>query len=186
VQVCNTTYGNNGWLGVAQIWVSGLHITQGNVKLNDTYFNTSTYNTPAWRDLVTCQEIGHTFGLDHQDTNFSNTNLGTCMDYTSDPDGTLSNPNQLSNVDPNSHDYEELSIIYTHFDSTTTVAGAIATAPMPPGLANLDLDTPRQWGTLLRSTQNGRTEVYGRDFGAGYKAFTFVIWANDDRSHRVQ
>ena len=75
VQVCNTAYGNNGWLGVAQIWVSGLHITQGNVKLNDTYFNTATYNTPAWRDLVTCQEIGHTFGLDHQDTNFSNTNL---------------------------------------------------------------------------------------------------------------
>lgn len=80
VEVCNSTYGSTGWLGVAQVWVSGLHITQATVKLNDTYFNTSTYNKPEWRQMVTCQEVGHTFGLDHQDTNFSNTNLGTCMD----------------------------------------------------------------------------------------------------------
>ena len=36
VEVCNSHYGNTGWLGVAQIWVSGLHIQQGTVKLNDT------------------------------------------------------------------------------------------------------------------------------------------------------
>src|SRR6266496_373108 len=41
VEVCNNTYGNNGWLGVASISVSGSHITQGTVKLNDTYFNTA-------------------------------------------------------------------------------------------------------------------------------------------------
>src|SRR5215213_1589859 len=40
VEVCNSTYGNNGWLGLAQIWVSGKHITQGTTKVNDTYFNT--------------------------------------------------------------------------------------------------------------------------------------------------
>ncbi len=34
-----------------------------------------------------CQEIGHDFGLDHQDENFNNPNLGTCMDYTNDPLG---------------------------------------------------------------------------------------------------
>ncbi len=28
VEVCNASYGNNGWLGVAQIWVSNNHITQ--------------------------------------------------------------------------------------------------------------------------------------------------------------
>ena len=28
VEVCNSTYGNNGWLGLAQIWASGIHITQ--------------------------------------------------------------------------------------------------------------------------------------------------------------
>ncbi|MCA1841354.1 MAG: hypothetical protein LC723_13700, partial [Actinobacteria bacterium] len=67
VEVCNASYGNNGWLGIAGITLSGGHITSGYVKLNDTYFNTATYNKPEWRQLVTCQEIGHTFGLDHQD-----------------------------------------------------------------------------------------------------------------------
>jgi hypothetical protein len=119
-EVCNSTYGNNGWLGVATIWLAGgtLHITQGTVKVNDTYFNTATYNTTAWRNLVMCQEVGHTFGLDHQDENFNNANLGTCMDYTNDPS---------TNQHPNKHDYDELVTIYTHLDSTTTV-GAVASA----------------------------------------------------------
>ena len=70
VEVCNSTYGNTGWIGVAQIWVSGTYITQGVVKMNDTYFNTSKYNTTAWRSLGMCQEVGHTLGRDHQDENF--------------------------------------------------------------------------------------------------------------------
>ena len=65
-----------------------------------------------------CQEVGHTFGLDHQDENFNNANLGTCMDYTNDPS---------TNQHPNKHDYDELITIYSHLDSTTTV-GAIAPA----------------------------------------------------------
>ncbi|HEX2031231.1 MAG TPA: hypothetical protein VHL78_07515 [Actinomycetota bacterium] len=115
VEVCNARYGNTGWLGVATIWLSGNHITQGTAKLNDTYFDTSTYNTPAWRNLVMCQEVAHTFGLDHQDENFSNSNLGSCMDYTSDPDGPPSNEH------PNAHDFEQLEEIYGHADGTTTV-----------------------------------------------------------------
>src|SRR5262245_9806214 len=44
-QVCNAGYGNTGWLGLATINItSGLHITQGSAKMNDTYFNTSFYN----------------------------------------------------------------------------------------------------------------------------------------------
>jgi len=87
--VCNARYGNNGWLGLAQIWINGSHITQAITKLNDTYFNTATYNKPEWRNLVMCQEVGYTFGLDHQDENFDNPNLGSCMDYTSDPSGDI-------------------------------------------------------------------------------------------------
>src|SRR5919109_1395654 len=118
IEVCNAAYGNNGWLGIAQIWLTGNHITQATTKVNDTYFNTSTYNTPAWRRLVMCQEIAHDFGLDHQDENFDNPNLGTCMDYTSDPDGPPSNEH------PNSHDYSQISTIYSHLDSTSTI-GAV-------------------------------------------------------------
>src|SRR5262249_13497667 len=61
VEVCNARYGNTGWLGVAQIWITGgTHITQGTVKLNDYYFDQPQYNSTAWRNLVSCQEVGHT------------------------------------------------------------------------------------------------------------------------------
>jgi len=170
VEVCNYTYGNNGWLGLAQIWASGSHITQGVAKMNDTYFNTQPYNTPAWRRLVVCQEIAHTFGLRHQDENFSNGNLGTCMDYTSDPDGPPSNEH------PNAHDFEQLEITYAHPDSTTTIS-APANSKAPPAMTDIDFTTRAQWGKLVSSRHNGKVEVYELDFGRGHKVFTFVIWA---------
>lgn len=171
VEVCNKAYGSNGWLGLAQIWVSGSHITQGVTKMNDTYFNTSTYNKPAWRQFVVCQEVGHTFGLDHQDETFNNANMGSCMDYTNDPDGTIYN--QADNTHPNQHDYDELALIYAHLDSITTVGQTVGQTARQTAMENLD--NPSQWGRLVKS--EGRIAVYERDFGGGYKVFTFVIWA---------
>ncbi len=165
VEVCNATYGSNGWLGVAQIWVSGSHITQGTVKMNDTYFNTSTYNKPEWRQMVVCQEVGHTFGLDHQDTNFNNANLGTCMDYTSDPLAGL------DNTHPNQHDYDELVTIYSHLDSFTTLGAAV------PSSGQAVVDNPSEWGRLMKTSHGGKTQIFERDFGNGQKIVTFVIWA---------
>lgn len=162
VEVCNSNYGNNGWLGLAQIWVSSnLHIVQGVTKVNDTYFNTSTYNTTAWRNLVMCQEVGHTLGLDHQDVNFDNANLGTCMDYTSDPS---------TNQHPNQHDYDELALIYAHLDSFTTLSQTL----LHPAQGNFD--NPSEWGRLV--SKKGRVAVFERDFGLGNKLFTFVIYAD--------
>jgi hypothetical protein len=160
IEVCNGAYGNNGWLGIAQIWISGSHITQATTKVNDTYFSTATYNTPAWRNLVMCQEVGHDFGLDHQDENFDNANLGTCMDYTSDPS---------SNQHPNTHDYQQLEAIYSHLDSTTTVSQT------PAEISNKELHEKGEWGQLVRS--HGKSDVYERDFGNGHKVYTFVFWA---------
>lgn len=111
VNVCNARYGFNGWLGIAGIQVSGGHITASYVKVNDSYFDTATYNTPAWRNLVMCQEVAHAFGLGHQDENFDNPNLGTCMDYTNDPS---------TNQHPNQHDFDQIATIYNHTDSVNT------------------------------------------------------------------
>ncbi len=167
VEVCNATYGNNGWLGIAGISVSGKHITSGYVKLNDTYYNTSTYNTTAWRNLVSCQEVGHTVGLDHQDENFNNANLNTCMDYTNNP-GT--------NQHPNSHDYQQLVDIYSHLDSTTTVGALIPAADnFIMNAAFNDSDDPDDWGTPVRRTADGREILYVRDLGNGVRRFTFVF-----------
>ena len=163
-EICNAKYGNNGWLGVAQIWITGgVHITQGVVKLNDTYFNTPAYNTSAWRNLVMCQEIGHTLGLDHQDENFNNPPLGTCMDYTSDP--TLSQH-------PNTHDYDQLALIYAHLDSFTTL-----TQPTS-GKNHMSTEDSTELGKAVKHDGRGRTSVFERDFGGGNKLFTFVFWAD--------
>jgi hypothetical protein len=176
IEACNARYGNNGWLGIAQVWVSGTHITQAITKVNDTYFNTSTYNTPPWRRLVMCQEIAHDFGLDHQDEAFDNPNLGSCMDYTSDPDGPPSNEH------PNQHDYDQLVAIYSHLDSSNT-AGQRVTGN-PAAMDQIDLEGPGQWGRLVRSTNGGRTQLFELDFGRGRKVFTHVIWADGPRGNR--
>lgn len=174
IEVCNERYGNTGWLGIAQIWIAdGTHITRAITKLNDTYFNTRTYNTPPWRRLVMCQEIAHDFGLDHQDENFENLNLGSCMDYTNDPDGPISNEH------PNAHDYEQIETIYAHVDGVSTVEGApgFAVPALPPGF-EVAFDTPAQWGRLIRSIANGRVQVFELDFGRGFRVITRVVWAD--------
>ena len=172
IEVCASTYGNNGWLGVAQIWTSGSHITQAITKLNDTYFNTARYDTPAWRRLVMCQEIGHDFGLDHQDETFDNLNLGSCMDYTNDPDGGPGGASETdpSNEHPNRHDYDQIASIYGHLDNTTTI-----------DQSSNDVRTQverGQFGLLVRSTNAGRTELYLLDLGQGQRIWTHVIRAD--------
>lgn len=180
IEACNASYGSTGWLGIAQIWASGSHITQALTKVNDTYFNTAQYNTPAWRRLVMCQEIAHDFGLDHQDENFSNPNLGSCMDYTNDPDG--GGAYGPSNEHPNRHDFDQLISIYGHGDSTGTVGQTVfghkdAAGETPPAMNDIDLEGPRQWGRLIRSSPQGRVQLYELDFGNGHKVFTHVLWA---------
>lgn len=163
VEICNSKYGNNGWLGIASIWATGTHITQGTVKLNDTYFATAKYNTVAWKNLVVCQEIAHTFGLDHQDENFTNANLGTCMDYTND-----STTNQF----PNQHDYDQLITIYSHLDTVTTISQST------PGSIGSDVGMLKSdWGKAIKKDKEGRDSVFEKDLGHGNKILTHVYWA---------
>ncbi len=113
VRICNLTYGNTGWLGIAGISLdSNGHITTGYTKLNDTYFSDPFYDNDAWRQSVTCQELGHDVGLDHQDEDFNNASLFTCMDYQDPPF-----------PHPNAHDYDQLDTIYSHTDSYDSYAG---------------------------------------------------------------
>jgi hypothetical protein len=167
VEVCNAAYGNTGWLGVAQIWITGgTHITQGTVKNNDYYFGNSTYqyNNAAEMQHVICQEVGHTFGLDHQDE--SGISLNTCMDYYHNTSAS-----DTKSTHPNSHDYQELSTIYSHLDSSTTIGAA---AQMPNEMAKGDFSSPNAWGKEVSS--NARESVFVHDFGNGNQVVTFVIW----------
>ncbi len=153
-EVCNGSYGRNGWLGIASIWASGSHITQATVKVNDTYYNTAFYNTPIWRAMVVCQEVGHVFGLDHQDE--SGADFHTCMDYASNPDA--------DNTHPNQHDYDMLKSIYSHTDSFTTIGSASATGS----------------GRGLRRVED---DLWVEDLGNGRKRFVHVYWVDRARHH---
>ena len=186
VDVCNERYGFNGWLGVAGISISGTHITKAYVKLNDSYFNTKTYNTPAWRNMVMCQEVGHTFGLDHTDENFDNQNLGSCMDYTNDPSGLAGTNGTLSNEYPGGddptttaietdHDYSQLNTIYSHLDATTTISSSSSGSSTGSAAIQGDDNTQRGWGQKIRDS--GKLEVWELDLGGGEKVVRFVIRA---------
>ncbi len=193
VLVCNDSYGQRGWLGIASINIdSSSHITSGTTKLNDSYFSTATYDKVEWRALVACQEIGHDFGLGHQDEVFGNYNLGTCMDYTNAPAGGLVGGFNYgpSNEHPNQHDTDELNIIYGHTDTYTTtlaatnfgvrqVGHAVPQALPDPG------NTAAEWGTPVHRDGKGRADLFVRPLPNGGKMLTHVFWALDAKGNEA-
>jgi len=178
VRICNLSYGNTGWLGIAGISLdTNGHIIQGYTKLNDFYFDPGYYNgyydNDLWRQSVTCQELGHNVGLDHQDENFNNTSLETCMDYQDPPWPS-----------PNSHDYDELKIIYGHTDSYNSYAGGSTggggggsgcTAPPGKGCNKSGFNGDAGWGLSLG--RRGNSETFIRIDPNGITHLTHVTWA---------
>lgn len=172
IHVCNGAYGDTGWVGIASISVSrgrSSHIVAGVTKLNDTYFNDPYYNNTTWRQLVTCQEIGHDYGLGHQNENFSTDLTTSCMEYTSVPSG---------NEHPNDHDMEQLALIYGHDGGD---GGTTDPAPGPGnkgGKKKLGVvgDGPSDWGQAVAFDAQGRANVFKRST-ASYDIITHVTWA---------
>jgi hypothetical protein len=175
VRICNLAYGNNGWLGIAGISIDqNGHITSGYTKLNDTYFTQSYYNNAAWKQSVACQELGHNVGLDHQDENFNNAPLFSCMDYQDPPYPY-----------PNAHDFDQLVTIYDHTDSYNSYDGGGSSGGggecnAPPGKgcnkpakngSNGDIG----WGMSLG--RRGNAETFIRIDPDGTRHVTHVTWA---------
>lgn len=199
ILVCSDAYGQRGWLGIATIWANGDHITQATTKLNDTYYASSYYNTPGWRDLVACQEIGHDFGLDHQDETFDNRNLGTCMDYTNAPDGGVVNGIDYgpANRQPNGGDYASLTsdAMYGsgHNDGSGGGGGGGCNPHKPGCTGGQDAFTFREvgkapatssnssasstsWGAATGYDRAGRPNTFRLDLGNGKSKLTHVYW----------
>jgi hypothetical protein len=176
VRICNLAYGYNGWLGIAGISIdTNGHIVTGYTKLNDSYFGLASYNTPDWKQSVTCQELGHNIGLDHQDEVFDNTSLYSCMDYQASPYAWA-----------NDHDFEQLETIYSDLDAYNSYAGGDdggesgGTCNAPPGKgcnnAGIGQGNPDQgWGMSLG--RRGAKEKFLRIDPDGTRHITFVTWA---------
>lgn len=175
VRICNLAYGYNGWLGIAGISIDAEgHIFRGYTKLNDSYFGLTYYNTPDWKQSVTCQELGHNVGLDHQDEDFANTSLESCMDYQDPPFPYA-----------NAHDFEQLGIIYAHTDSYDSYAGAdggsgdggTCNSPTGKGCNKAGAgqsDADPGWGISLG--RRGAFEKFLRIDPDGTRHITFVRW----------
>lgn len=168
IEVCNFNYGDNGWLGIASVWISkGKNISKANSKMNDHYFDSvAYYSDPRWRQLVMCQEIGHDFGLDHQDEDFSNTPIGTCMDYTG---------NDLTDADihPNDHDLEQLIAMY----GSSGGDGGGGNGNKGRGRPSVVSASSGEFGRAIGADASGRANVFERDLGNGQKVITHVFWA---------
>lgn len=178
IRACNQTYGNNGWLGLATIKISGSHIISGSAKVNDTYFNSPSY-TPAWKRLVMCQEIAHAFGLGHVNVNYDPPNTGSCMDYTNDADGgEVYGP---SNEHPNAHDFEQLALIYAHLDTTATLKSTTTSDGPGNGKAGVPAGADMPTDALPDGATARDGRVFSRDLGDGTRLISVVIWEEDFR-----
>lgn len=148
VQVCSGNYGATGWLGYTQVWTSGTQIIEATIKLNEYYFSQSKYNTAAFRQQVTCQEMGNALGLDDLDHVYTNANQGTCMDYTNDPTGKKGTNGTKANTTADATDFSRLDAIYAVKDSTQlpfTKPGVFGNALAVPG----GVPEPASWMTML-------------------------------------
>jgi len=174
VRICNLAYGQTGWLGIAGISIDASgHILTGYTKLNDTYFSQDFYNQPDWKQSVTCQELGHNIGLNHQDEDFDNESLFTCMDYQDPPWGY-----------PNAHDYEQLELIYGHLDTYDSYSngdsggdpGGGCNAPKGKGCNKSDIGNNSDIGWGMSMGRRGQTETFIRIDPHGIQHVTHVIW----------
>ena len=124
--------------------------------------------------MVACQEIAHDFGLDHQDAVFGNANLGTCMDYTSDPDG--GGAYGPSNEHPNAHDFEQLETMYAHTDGYSTLSALAQNVQgLARGLVVVD-DQDEDLGDAVGHDERGRVNRFERVYRNGTTKLTHVFW----------
>jgi len=146
IQVCSGNYGATGWSGWTTVTTSGTQITAATIKLNDYYFTMAKYNNAAYFQQVICQELGNALGLDDSDHTYTNTNTGSCMDYTNDSSGTKGTNGTLANTAPSATDFTHLDGIYSVFDKTQLVF----TKPTTTGNAQAaSVPEPASWSLML-------------------------------------
>ena len=119
IRVCDNDYGKTGWAGFeVAVSTSDGYIQMSQVRINRHYL---TNQNSIYHRYVMCHELGHAFGLDHQDENFNNENVGSCMDYTR---------NHQDSLAPNVFDWQALLNIYGKLDFNT-ISDSPTNSPTP-------------------------------------------------------
>jgi hypothetical protein len=157
IQVCSYAYGQTGWLSLASISLSGGHVSQATIKLNDTYLAAAPYNSPSWRSALICRELGRVYGLAPRDQDPSTDSTASCMEPTNSPAG---------NEHPDQHDYDQLLAIYSHVDAAATTAASQVTIG----------NSAPEWGRAIGRDLQGRANLFERDLGNGERVVARVTW----------
>nr|WP_298897742.1 hypothetical protein [uncultured Altererythrobacter sp.] len=172
IHVCNDDYGNTGWVGIASISATRgrtTHIIGGVSKMNDYFYAMPYYDNDIWRQLVMCQEIGHDYGLGHQNENFNSHETDSCMEYTSTPDAADKTLNQ--------HDLDQLASIYAHSHGGGDGGGGSGNGGGKGKPKKFDVgNRPADWGTPIGRDAQGRANLFKRS-EASFDVITHVTWA---------
>jgi len=192
ISVCDGNYGPTGWAGIAQVFYnSAKHTQYARAVQNNYYMVGSSATVVAFRQLVICQEIGHTFGLGHINVTYNTPNAGSCMDYTNDPDGGPGgvSPSDPNNMHPFAHDYAMINSRHNHIGFIMPELGS----QEMPELESQEAEAPRAMEAMLQSTplslaqlgermsigNGGRTEMYEMKFAGGWGNTSWVIRFNE-------
>ena len=189
VEVCNADYGPTSWLGITRVWtLDGSHITQATVRLNDLPIVGNPAYREEWRTYLLCHEIGHTFGLAHQDENWYNPPLHSCLDLVQDNVITES-------PHPNQADYDTLEYIYAHLDGFNTFEpfirliltfdnsgdngrddgqATVGLAGRPNKIVEMSIDP--DWGKPISKDSIGRPDIFEQTLANGERVITYVDW----------
>jgi len=179
MKVCNDDYGETGWEGINECLIMGEFIISSVSKMNEYYLHPDNYkgllqgSTATLEDkrrYTMCHEIGHGFGLSHQDEEFNNADLNTCMDYSSKPQ---------NNLRPNSADYSALNILYGD-----SVLLGDSEGGAPKEVTEAALTNPTGARKLLRGQERQQRPTMTREFGYNFNGVevekrTYYLFAQE-------
>lgn len=173
LKVCNSDYGETGWKGINECSINGLNqIVASVAKMNEFYLSSAGDGEKLY---TMCHECGHGWGLGHQDENFYNLDLGTCMDYVLDPD---------NNQKPNARDFEILNQTYGYVSGRRERDRGLhlrwkgkphtKKTESPQFISFTDSANRHRWRLLEK---NPGMEIHGLDLGDGNRMMTRVMLA---------
>jgi len=157
IKACNGNYGYTDWKGINESILIDGYIVSSTVRLNDFFMKAATSGS---RQYTICHELGHGFGLPHNDENFFNKDLGSCLDYTVRPE---------QNQQPSAYDFERLAELYGAISSGRRSLDRIH----PGSLSFPKISSNKKWVSFKR---NKYSEDQVMDLGNGYKILRHFVF----------
>lgn len=166
IKLCSGDFGEiEEWFSRLSIINAGDTIVAATIVLNDWYhfekYNATVDEMEAFKEdrriYRICHQFGHSLGLAHTDENYTNPNLGDCMDMTLD---------YTSNAVPGQVNFNFLEEYYGVFPAEATGSRRLAEHDAVLDRAERALQDPRGWKLVHESPDETHHE---RSLGGLYK-----------------